>query len=131
NIKARPFRKFFNYGEMPMESMPAGLPMVYETIDGSLGILYWIDNTPFLATRGRFTSEQAAMGTKMLHDFLKKNPFQFKEGHTYLFEIIYPQNRIVVDYHKDSRLILLGIINNETSEEINLHDDDSPFYAMT
>lgn len=131
NIKARPFKKFFNYGEMPMESMPEGLPMVYEKIDGSLGILYWIDNMPFIATRGSFTSEQAAMGTKMLHDFLKDNPFTFKEGYTYLFEIIYPENRIVVDYHNDKRLILLGIINNETGEEINLVEDDSPFYATT
>jgi RNA ligase len=35
-----------------------------------------------------------------------------------LFEIIYPENRIVVDYNGEERLVLLGIINTETGEEL-------------
>jgi hypothetical protein len=40
------------------------------------------------------------------------------DGFTYLFEIIYPENRIVVDYNGEERLVLLGIINTETGEEL-------------
>jgi RNA ligase len=42
----------------------------------------------------------------------------FDRGYTYLFEIIYPQNRIVVDYKGNEGLVLLGIVNTETGEEI-------------
>lgn len=131
NIKARPFKKFFNFGEQPIEKLPDGLPMWFEKIDGSLGILYWLDGKPLLATRGSFVSEQAVRGNEILNKFLAENPTEFREGYTYLFEIIYPENRIVVDYHSDSRLILLGIINIETGEEINLFDDTTPFAAAS
>ena len=41
------------------------------------------------------------------------------EGVTYLFEIIYPENRIVVDYGNDEKLILLGAIETSTGKEIS------------
>ncbi len=69
---------------------------VYEKMDGSLGILYWIDDKPFLATRGAFESEQAIKGTELLRKHQNLN--KLNRNYTYLFEIIYPSNRIVVDY---------------------------------
>ena len=39
-IVARPFKKFFNYGEHETLSIPDGPFKVYEKMDGSLGILY-------------------------------------------------------------------------------------------
>jgi RNA ligase len=48
------------------------------------------------------------------------------DGYTYLFEIIYPENRIVVDYGGVSRLVLLAAIKTDTGEEI-LRDDSSTF----
>jgi len=37
-------------------------------------------------------------------------------GYTYLFEIIYPENRIVVDYGKEERLVLLGVMDKRGEE---------------
>ena len=42
-IKARPLPKFFNIGELAADTLPK-LPFdIYEKVDGSLGILYWLD----------------------------------------------------------------------------------------
>jgi hypothetical protein len=36
-------------------------------MDGSLGILYWIGNMPYISTRGFFLSDQALVGTRILN----------------------------------------------------------------
>jgi RNA ligase len=73
-----------------------------------------------LATRGSFTSPQAIKGKELLE---KYNFERLHTGHTYLFEIIYKENRIVCDYDYDD-LVLLGMINTKTGDEINIHNDD-------
>lgn len=116
NIIARPFQKFFNLEEHKPEEIP-NLPFeAYDKLDGSLGIMYWIDDTPYIATRGSFTSEQAFHATKILHtEYKQRIPFfDYSERftHTMLFEIIYPENRIVVDYAKTDDLFFLAYIDN-------------------
>jgi RNA ligase len=44
-------------------------------------------------------------------------------GYTYLFEIIYPENRIVVDYDGLEDLVLLAVIDNSDGYELKIHDD--------
>lgn len=50
----------------------------------------------YVATRRRFDSEQAVWAT----DWLMKNSNigALKEGWTYLFEIVYQNNRVVIGY---------------------------------
>lgn len=60
------------------------------------------------ASRGSFTSEQAIKGSEILK---KHNLTSTQTGYTYLFEIIYPENRIVVNYGIEEKLILLGIVH--------------------
>lgn len=117
NIVARPFPKFFNldeyityYGKLPDETFE-----VHEKMDGSLGILYFLEGRPHVATRGSFHSEQAEKATQILHRKYQHLPFQ--QGRTYLFEIIYPENRIVIDYGDQEDLVLLGIIDSKTGLE--------------
>lgn len=125
NIKARPFKKFFNYDEhMGEDSKLPKLPVeefdVYDKLDGSLGILYHLkDGTPQIATRGSFTSDQAIKATKMLHQRLLGSPgfTVFDPDWTWLFEIIYPENRIVVDYGKIEDLFLLACIRTDNGDE--------------
>ena len=68
----------------------------------------------YMATRGSFTSEQAIKGMEIA------NRYNYNKicvpGYTYLFEIIYPENRIVVDYGKEERLVLLGVMNRRGEE---------------
>jgi RNA ligase len=127
NIKARPFRKFFNYEEhtdpLPNESF-----VVHEKFDGSLGILYEQPNgTLAIATRGSFTSDQAIVGTKILEQHIKEFGTDWiKPGYTYLFEIIYPENRIVVNYGQAQRLVLLAVINTKDGSELAIEDINYP-----
>lgn len=122
NIIARPFSKFFNYGEYGKDTNLGELPSyksfdVYEKLDGSLGILYiQPDGEIRVATRGSFESEQALKGTKILH---KKFPkLIINPDLCYLVEIIYPENRIVVDYKGKEDLILLAITENATGLDV-------------
>jgi len=117
NIIARPFKKFFNMEEGKHTPTPEF--EVFEKMDGSLGIMFLYNNELICATRGSFTSDQA----KWMANFAKK--YNYKDiivgGFTYLFEIIYPENRIVVEYNGQERLVLLGIIKTETGKEISYH----------
>lgn len=125
-VIARPFPKFFNLGEMQRGDVTFSKPYkVQEKMDGSLGILYRDPHMGLrLATRGSFTSDQAYYGTNIL---AKKYPdLKPEEGWTWLFEIIYPANRIVVDYKGMTDLVLLAIVNNETGTEVVLDDSATP-----
>lgn len=116
-VVARPFPKFFNLGEMPetqLQNLPNEPYRVFEKMDGSLGIIYYYNNKWNVATRGSFDSEQAVKGLELL----KKYDLEwFDPGCTYLVEIIYPDNKIVVNYGKDEKLVLLAIINKYDGHE--------------
>lgn len=116
-IVARPFKKFFNLDEVVSQGkeIPREPFEVFEKLDGSLGILYFQGKIPHLATRGSFTSSQAIKGTEILHS--KYDNVSFESGYTYLFEIVYPENRIVVDYKGMSDIFLLTVIDTKTGIE--------------
>jgi T4 RnlA family RNA ligase len=121
-IVARPFLKFFNFDQHPPQDIPTTSFEVFEKMDGSLGILYWIENTPYIATRGSFNSEQAIKATEILHEQYRHTFEKLNKNYTYLFEIIYPENRIVVDYGNKKDLVLLAIIDKQTGEDIALQN---------
>lgn len=110
---ARPFPKFFNLGEVS-ETMVENLPWheeveIYEKVDGSCGIGYWTDEYGEwrVATPGSMESDQAMHGSFMLtmyYDWSDLPP-----NCTPVFEIVYPENRIVVDYKGETFLSLLAI----------------------
>ena len=115
-IIARPFPKFFNHGTPQAGPVPDGRFIVTEKIDGSLGIVYDLDGEQHIATRGSFTSEQAVVGTRMLREQrLEPTPHA-----TTLFEIVYPENRIVVDYGDRAELVLLGAVEKATGRDARL-----------
>lgn len=125
NIIARPFKKFFNYEEHKGDL--GVVKYVSQKMDGSLGILYKdLDGNFQIATRGSFDSEQAVEGTKILYEkygkYIEQNSTFSKLldecNETLLFEIIYPENKIVVDYGDERDLKFLGKVNKETGEEL-------------
>ena len=118
-IVARPFSKFYNVGEHEPGSLPTRPPdVVVDKLDGSLGVIHRTFDGPAIATRGSFTSEQAQWAT----DWLRTNhpgwhpPLRA----TVLVEIIYPQNRIVVDYGDRAECVLLAVIENATGADLPL-----------
>jgi RNA ligase len=116
DVVARGFAKFFNYPSPEVPSLPAESFVVSEKIDGSLGILYYLDGHACISTRGNFTSKQAAEGTAMIREM----EIERVDGVTPLFEIVYPANRIVVDYGQRRELTLLAAISNETGADCPL-----------
>jgi T4 RnlA family RNA ligase len=117
-VIARPFKKFFNIEEG--KHTPTSEFEVFEKMDGSLGIMFKYNGEVICATRGSFASDQAVWMSK----FAKEYNYQdiIVDGFTYLFEIIYPENRIVVNYGDQERLVLLGIIKTESGEELPYDD---------
>lgn len=124
NVIAKPFPKFFNMEELSDTEIPNESFEVFEKMDGSLGIAFYYKGDWIMATRGSFTSEQAIRGTKMLKELsaVKNYPITaLREGWTYLFEIIYKENRIVCDYDFEG-LVLLGAYDRETLKEIDFEN---------
>lgn len=136
-VLARPFPKFFNWDEQGSVFPPAGPAIRMEKMDGSLGILYTPEWDSYgegygeqIATRGSFHSEQAEWATGFYWETVMAQTdktydvFTPVKDKTYLFEIIYPENRIVVDYGGESRLVLLDVIDNETGHSDMQEFDD-------
>jgi hypothetical protein len=130
-VLARPFPKFFNYGEhlLGHETIPLDEPFsVTSKEDGSLGILYQAPDGPAIATRGSFESDQATWATEHLRASIPSPVVPesnltrlFEQNVTVLFEILAPWNRIVLDYGSFEGLVLLAVLDNETGRPLDLH----------
>lgn len=109
-VIAKAFPKFFNYGELSEEKKAEVLNAenfeVFEKMDGSLGIVYYYDGEWRVNTRGSFTSDQAIKGKEMIDS--NYNMPDHLQGCTLLVEIIYPENKIIVDYGQQEKLVILG-----------------------
>jgi RNA ligase len=121
---ARPFPKFFNYEEhlTAWLPMPDDLPIVTEKYDGSLGILYWLKDEPWIATRGSFTSPQAQWATRWLRStmaLLSRDGWDILRDPTvtHLFEIVAPVSRVVVSYDFEG-LVHLATLTRATGRDI-------------
>lgn len=125
NIIARPFQKFFNIEEnmhKPTEQFE-----IYEKMDGSLGILFHYNNKWIISSRGSFTSEQAIEAQKILDEKYQNYHEKLNSNYTYLFEIIFPENKIIVDYFGKRELIFLTAIETHTGVE-KFHESVTSIY---
>ncbi|MET9359347.1 RNA ligase [Streptomyces sp. NPDC006632] len=113
--------KFFNVSEHAL-GRPYAPPLpdepfeVYDKVDGSLGIVFHYAGRWRAASRGSFTSEQATWATAWLD---ARDTSALRPGVTYLAEILYPENRIVVDYGGRRDLVLLAAYD-ASGEELAL-----------
>lgn len=121
-IIAHAFDKFWNHNEPESEGVitTSGPVTVTSKEDGSLGILYPVGDGQFaVATRGSFTSEQALHATHVWQERYADR-WTPPAGMTVLFEIVYPANRIVLDYAGLDDLILLGFVETATGRTYRL-----------
>lgn len=108
--------KFFNYGEDHAKNIKlSGKTQVTDKLDGSMGSVVFYQGNLVVATRGSFESEQA----KWAFDFISRNKELYNafklicsENVTAVVEIIYPENRIVVNYGDLNAVVLIGAIGN-------------------
>jgi len=119
-ILARPFAKFHNFQEHVQNGwpIPNEKPIVTEKLDGSLGIMYNLNGKTWIATRGSFVSDQAVWATNWWRENKGDEPYGNEVTH--LFEIIYPENKIVVNYDF-SGLVHLASIETATGKQLLDH----------
>lgn len=137
-ILAIPFKKFFNYEEFPEEEINGIIDSllkdnhnykIYNKLDGSLGILYWADDIPFICTKGSFNSVQAFHANCILATKYGSIFYNLNRNITYLFEIIYPTDLHVVSYGDVDDIFLIGAINRQTGEDIDI--ESIPYFRKT
>jgi RNA ligase len=115
NVIARGFDKFFNYEEHKPEEIPNEYFDIYEKMDGSCILCFYYDDMWMCSTKGGFTNKQCEMANKLL----KKYPTEkLDKNNTYVFELISPNNFIVVNYGEYEGLVLLASFNNKIKNEV-------------
>ena len=111
-IIAKSLDKFFNFEEVKDLDWSCEHVWIQEKMDGSMGILFHYANEWHMATRGSFTSDQAKRGMEILKR--KYDLKNFMPEAVYICEIIYPENRIVVDYAGEEKIVFLSATSNDT-----------------
>lgn len=119
-----PFYKFFNYGEDNADVIDWESAKVQEKIDGSL-IKIWFDKFWHVSTNGSINAYEASLNengktfgdlfeeVRDLIDFDKLN-----KNNTYMFELVSPENQVVI-YYPETKIYHIGTRNNNTFEELD------------
>ena len=122
NVVGRPLSKFFNDFEI-QGNLPNGPIEVFEKMDGSLIVMFFYNGEPIFSTKGNFSSEQAQKAKEIFER--KYKHLKLDQEFTYCFEVIYPENKIIVDYKEEEDLFLLAKIHTKTGKEESI--DESGF----
>ncbi|MGW5850491.1 phosphatase domain-containing protein [Streptomyces sp. NPDC055254] len=117
-VVALPLPKFFNVGEHESgqpyaPSLPDEPFEVYDKVDGSLAVVFHYAGNWRVASKGSFISAQATWAQRRLGT---KDTAALRPGTTYLAEILYPGNRIVVNYGGRQDLVLLAAFGPDGAE---------------
>lgn len=126
--------KFFNYGEPNALNIKLDGPVqVTDKLDGSMGLVAFYERQLIVATRGSFESEQAEFAYNHINStpgYLDAFRVICGDSVTAVVEIIYPENRIVVDYGQMRDVVLIGTIaNNEASNGKQFWIPADKFYS--
>ena len=111
-IVGRSFKKFFNLSEGRHE--PTDEYTLFDKLDGSLILLFFYGERWIVASRGSFVSEQAKKAEEIL---TKHDISALDEKSSYVFEIVYPANRIVVNYGDREELVYLATVDTSTGAD--------------
>ena len=94
---------------------PPGEIEVYEKMDGSLVVMFFVNSQPIFTTKGNFSSGQASKAEEIFK--AKYKDLKLDEDYTYCFEVIYPENKIIVDYQEEEDIFLFAKIHTKTGRE--------------
>lgn len=115
--------KFFNEDEPHAicEIDPISKPIFFDKLDGSL---IQVVNDPeyglIVTSKGSFGSDQVQWAKQIMaaEGYTKED---FEKDKTYVFELIHPENRIVLDYGSEKALYLLAVIDTEGGQEYDIN----------
>ena len=117
NIVVYPFDKFFNLNEVEetkeerVQELLGKAKEIYVTDkkDGSAIIVTNYNGNVILNTNGQFKNIQIDLARKLFNEKYKGFIENVPEGYTFVFELIHPDNAIVLDYGQEKKLYLLAI----------------------
>ena len=124
-VVVRCLPKFFNDDEpeadlgRPKVMNPDDI-VVQDKVDGSL--IQVVDDNEYglvVTSKGSFASDQALWAREIIID----EGFEFASGWTYIFELIHPDNRIVIDYGDRRELVLLAVVETATGCELDIYNE--------
>jgi T4 RnlA family RNA ligase len=126
NVISRPFEKFFNLNERE-ETMFSKLKdkkilRIMPKLDGSMITGFVLDDKVVLKSKKKAEADVAKLARRFMtpdHERLIRNLSEL--GYTPIFEFIGPLNRIVLQ-HKENKLVLLAIRENESGQYIDVNE---------
>lgn len=137
NVVEHPFKKFWTFKQYLSKNMillndnqikriPEGKFRILEKVDGTMCTLYWIDDKPYLATQRSFTNSKALEATRILYEKHLKDIPKLDKRYTYIFEAVYPESNVLIDYGDTRDLYLIGMIDKKTYMPMELPDIGFP-----
>lgn len=131
NIMSRRLHKFFNFNERPETSIEnidfSQRHWILEKLDGSMITAIWTNDKLTWGSKAGVT-----FLTPQIEEFVEDRPQyksfveSFSHNHTCIFEWCSRKNRIVIDYPKDS-LVLIAIRHTINGEYLSY--EDMKYYA--
>ena len=137
NVVERPFPKFWTFkqylsrhhillNDNQILSIPEGKFRLLEKIDGTMVCLYWINNKPFLSTQRSFSNIRSIYATKILYQKYEHLFSKIDRRLTYVFEAVYPETNVLIDYGNTRDLYLIGILDKSTGIPLSLQEIGFP-----
>lgn len=125
-----PFEKFFNLNETEetdeklVKKHINNAKYIYATDkkDGSTINVSLYKGKPLITTNGSFENDQTKWALEMFNKQYSSFLPNIKEGYTYIFELIHPENKIVVDYGDEKSLYLLSIRDLKSKQLLSLDE---------
>ena len=133
NVLCWPFRKFGNYNESYADEIDWSTARVQEKVDGSI-IKLWNNsrlrdrcwtfstNNNIYANDSLYCQETGGSFLDLIKSAENYSKIDFNSldtDYTYIFELVGPHNRVVVNYEKPY-LYHIGTRNNKTGVEVNI-----------
>ena len=128
SIACYPFNKFGNYTESYCDEIDWKTAKVQEKIDGSIMKIWYnkLTNKWMLSTNGTIDANDAPIYgnnksfAQLFYDAKSKIDYnKLDKNNTYIFELVSPENRIVI-YYPYTDIYHIGTRNNNTCEEISV-----------
>ena len=124
-----PFRKFGNYSESYADTIDWSTARVQDKIDGSIMKLWYYNGSWRISTNGMIDANGANTASVIHRTFaaLFQSADNYKDikfdelnkDYTYIFELVSPENQIVIKYD-NIHLYHIGTRDNKTGKEYNV-----------
>lgn len=138
DIICHPFHKIGNYGESyAYNNIDFKHSYIMEKIDGSILKIFFYNNKWNVGTNSTIYANTATISDNsditfedLFYDIISKEDFititnTFNKNNTYLFELVHPKNKIVIDYGNTKELVHIGCMCNNIQIDTNIF---YPFY---